>query len=74
MPIGKASLPFPEDLARQAELAQHFLHADLKGVLSRDFALTLAEIALSYAKGHIPAPPADFDDRDDPDPYSAVPD
>lgn len=68
MSIGKGSLPFPKDLAQQAELAEQFIHADLAGVLSRELALTLAEVALSYAKGHPPEPPADFGgDWDDTD-------
>lgn len=68
MSIGKASLPFPEDLARQAELAQQFMHADLAGVLTRELALTLAEVAVSYCKGHPSPPPADFaPDWDDTD-------
>lgn len=65
MPTGKGSLPFPKDLAQQAELAEQFIHADLAGVLSRELALTLAEVALSYAKGHPPEPPADLGSIDE---------
>lgn len=60
MSIGKSSSPTPPELVMQAELAQQFIHADLAGTLSRELALTLAEVALSYCRGHIPDPPADF--------------
>jgi hypothetical protein len=61
------------DRIARDELATQFLHADLSGTLSGELALRLADVALSWCRGHQPAPPADFD-RDDPDPYSAVPD
>lgn len=44
----------------QGELARQFLDADLTGSISATFALDLAEIALSYCKGHPFPPPADF--------------
>ena len=53
-------MPVP-DLVWQGELAQQFVHADPAGTLTRELALTLAEVALSYAKGHPFPPPADFD-------------
>ena len=39
---------------------RQFLDADLTGSISATFALDLAEIALSYCKGHPFPPPADF--------------
>jgi hypothetical protein len=67
MSIGKGSMPVP-DLVWQGELAQQFVHADPAGTLTRELALTLAEVALSYAKGHPFPPPADFaPDWDDAD-------
>lgn len=44
----------------QGELARQFLDADLTGALTATFALDLAEIAISYCKGHPFPPPADF--------------
>lgn len=56
------------------ELADQFLHADLTGTLGIELALVLADVALSYCRGHLPDPPADFTPRpryypgdDDPD-------
>jgi len=67
MSIGKASFQ-PADLEWQAKLAEQFVHADPAGMLSRELALTLAEVALSWARGHPFPPPADFaPDWDDTD-------
>lgn len=48
-----------ERIARD-ELANQFLHADLSGTLSGELSLILADVALSWCRGHQPDPPADF--------------
>lgn len=49
-----------EERVARDELAAQFLHADLAGALSGQLALTLAEVAVSWCRGHQPAPPADL--------------
>lgn len=49
-----------EDRVRRDELAQQFLHADLRGYLRSTDALILADVAMSWCRGRQPEPPADF--------------